>query len=663
MLIKDIIKSLIKYQKEENNSIFIKECINYFKKQKKIELNKIDDNSYCLVGVKYHLLYNQDKYNIDIINTKPQKNSTYRKLNLTNKQKYNLINQIDGIINEKYEICNNIQTNNNILYFIIYEKNNKLNSNSNYHLSNYIYEISTLLLGIDSLLFLEHQNLENYCNNFILTNAKNSINMIQLFRSKLKFYNWIEKEKFAIFSGAILQFLGTLYTQDLDLQYIDYSNNINQMKNIIEQFNEFDIHTIGNNTVIIKDKKNNTKYINLSHMYYIYMYEFPSMIDVDNLHIIMEDPKYHFHFLGMKCFSLHLTYSRLLSRKHPFSFIDIYMMKKINNLSFQQPCIPNLTIRQGKVSITNDQEDLYKFYKSIKKYLKLWWNLEVSIEELSSIFNKCNIISQKIQNSTKLLLPDFIINLNKFIQEIELYTLKHYTNPQSIIIDFNNNKNNNLDIFCKLNIKKIIKLENSLFMIHQIKTKIDKSKNKVPMIIYNTNLNTELIDTTNTHKYLINKKIDVLYFNYNIHNYIHNINFWKNLDLIINSHSIIIIHCIDSSKFYTTLQKNNKYEILYNNDIIWGVYKFNDKLPNHLNNNSVKALFYFKNDTNLNYLNIGSEEYLINPSYLISKFKEINCDCILQKKYLDLIPKNKLITLNIQKNILENYLCLVFKKK
>lgn len=663
MLIKDIIKSLLKYQKEENNTLFIKECINYFKKLKKIELNKIDENSYCLVGVKFHLLYNQDKYNIDIINTKPIKNITYRKLNLNNVQKYNLINQIDGIINEKYEICNNIQPNNNTLYFIIYESNKNSNGsnskNRQYKLSNYIYEISTILLGIDSLLFLEHQNLENYCNNHILSNAKNSINMIQLFRSKLKLYNWIEKEKFAIFSGAILQFLGTLYTQDLDVQYIDYSNNIKEMKNIINKFNEFDIHTIGDNTVIIKDKNNKYNYISLSHMYYIYMYEFPSMIDVDNLHIIMQDPKYHFHFLGMKCFSLHLTYSRLLSRKHPFSFIDIYMMKKINNLSFQQPCIPNLTIRQGKVDITNDQEDLYRFYRSIKKYLKLWWNLDVSIEELSSVFNKCSIISQKLQKTKNLLLPDYIININKYIQDIQLNILKKYSNSQSIILDIGNN---NFELFLKLNVKKIIKLETSLFMIHQIKTKLNKYKNQLPLYLYNYNLNTKIVDI-NKNKNLITKNLNILYFNYTIHNYIHNEDFWKNLELILQSNTIIIIHYIDSSKFYSILQQHNKYEISYNNDIIWGVYKFNDNLPNNLNNNLVKALFYFKNNPNLNYLNIGSEEYLINSEYLISKFKAINCECILNKEYLDLIPKNKLINLNIQKIILENYKCLILKKK
>jgi hypothetical protein len=116
---------------------------------------------------------------------------------------------------------------------------------------------------------------------------------------------------------------------------------------------------------------------------------------------------------------------------------------------------------------------------------------------------------------------------------------------------------------------------------------------------------------------------------------------------------------LDGNEIFKNLNNKKRYEIFYENDIYWGVYEYNEKIPENFDKN-FKMLFYMKD---VRGVHNGSEEYLVNIDNLIKKFD--NFKLIVRNNFLNELKHSKyqnLINLKYQHDILKLHVGLILKK-
>ena len=605
MNINNIIKDLYKYQNEEFKTHFLKKVIKYFKKKTIYEINKIDDNEFELSGIKIHLLYNNYIFSLFSESDLPDNilnNFSYRKLNLNQKQLNNLFNQKFGLDYNNFKICKNISVNQQIYYIII--------SNEEINKKNIInIELALVLLGIESLYFLDHQNLNNYCSDIILNNSSNLFNELIELKKILDKLSWLERDRIIIFSGLIYHFLGTLYTRDIDITI--FCNN-DKEKYIYEQYFK------NNNIDILYQIKNKKFNINSIGFMKLFLYKLPKLRNIDNILTILINPKYHFYFMGIKCFDILTNFETFTARRaNAVSINDTILLKKINNIDYYDKlCINNFNLRQGESRIFTDNV-INKMYLNVIDIMKKWWNINISMDYLKKHFIKCqNIISINYCNK-------YIKQIFKYIKNIILNYISTFDYTTIYQIGFG--KMPYLKSYIKLGIENIYGTEKSIYNLNYVLKKIKKYK-------INYNFTTDLSLEIKSNLILILLSIQ----------YIDLDQFFKNK---FNPHTIIIILYINGSKIYNELKKNNKIEIKYKDNIYWGVYPFNDK-------SLQKVLFYMQD---VEGYDNGIEEDLIIPDKIINTFTKNNFNLINQISLSD----NELKL--FQKEILFYYEILIFK--
>jgi len=157
----DIISSVTK----KNNDIpttFYKECLEKLNAYDQRKIYKIPEDKHILESIRLYLIENP--YNIyvadqDILKKMP--NAIYRTYNLTEKGRKNLLSQIYAITKYNVEsICHNIFDIKNICCVISktqIDKDNIIEIQDS-------YAAVGLLLGVESLEIMEHQDLRRFCN-------------------------------------------------------------------------------------------------------------------------------------------------------------------------------------------------------------------------------------------------------------------------------------------------------------------------------------------------------------------------------------------------------------------------------------------------------------------------------------------------------------------
>lgn len=617
MNINNIIKDLYKYKNNEYNTKFINKVIKYFEKKNDVIINEINNNEYELTGIKIHLLYNNTyKY---VLSNNLIQNSSYRKLNLNNKQLNNLLNQKYGLDNNDFKICKKIENNSNNenLFIIIINNKNK------YDFIN--KDLAFVLLGIESLYFLNHQNLDNYCKDIILNNSNELLINLKNLKEILNKLSWIERNKIIIFSGLIYHFLGALYTKDIDLTI--FCKNNEDKEKYIEYFK--DLTNIDIEYFVEGDK---------SILYKWLFYKLPQLRNIDSIYTILINPKYHFYFMGIKCVDILTNFQGFTNRRaNAVTINDTILLKKINNIDFYNIfCIKNFNIRNGETRIFTDTV-INSMFNNVINIMKKWWNIDISIEYLKKHINKCDILFKQIDYT-------YIKYCNKYTKKIlkliKIFTesiISKYIKKKSIYeIEFN--RMPYLKLYNNLKVKYIYGIDNSIYNINYISKKIQKYNIKYNLS--NGSFNDSKLDS----------KFDVILLLFSIQTVINDPDKFRNNILNISKPgTIIIITYIDGTKIYDELKKNNKIEIKYNNNIYWSVYPFND-----LNFN--KVLFYMNDVIKYDY---GMEEYLVFNDVLMNIFKDfnlINEISFLESNIFDNLKP-------FQKEILSYYKLLILKYK
>ena len=230
-----------------------------------------------LTGIKLNLLYNQNKYFTYFENDLPNNVLCYRKFNLSQKQADNLTNQLYGINQEDFSlICKKLKNNKKIFYFYI--SKTELKEKSQFLINNYYYELFSTFLGLQTLYFLEHQNLDHYCSDIILKNSKNLYKELFNYSEIYQELTWQEKDKLIIFSGLIYHFLGTLYTSDLDLIFV--VNDDKKCEYYLDVFKELDTH------ILLSNKTLKTKAAALPYLTNWLKYELPRLGNIDSIYTV-----------------------------------------------------------------------------------------------------------------------------------------------------------------------------------------------------------------------------------------------------------------------------------------------------------------------------------------------------------------------------------------
>jgi hypothetical protein len=677
-----IINSVIKHNNKLGTQ-FYKECIDKLKRCDPIIYNKIPEDKYILESIRVHLIYNNhDIYICDssLINSVfDKKNITYREFDKINKKSVdNMLHQIDAIEFKSMKgICNNYQFDINTPCLIIIENNNignnnskiiKDNSNKLIKITNKL-EIVNLMLGIESIKILGHQDLKRFCNFIDLaTELSSDINKsVTMFNRFYEFYNTLEtkfKERMILVSGSVLHSIGTTYTSDVDIIYYGENQSKDEiqeletkLKNYNKIQNDCDYYIIFNKSIISREK--------VGGYFYDWIYEkWPSLVGKDNMVEVMADPEHHFHFMGMKFMSVQLIIERLLLRAAPAAFVDLVMLKKINNYD-SDPCFPNLSLRKGHMTIYTDKEIDKKLY-TVKNYFKAWHNIDTNINDLKKDIKKCNELPHYIYSKK----PD----RNQYSSEIIRYhnmSAKHYINKYfktDKLLDIGAGPLRNIEYYQRIGIKKLVAIEPSSMSIKEGK-QYHKDKHLRISLDFIEGFGDELWEGNTTYKDVVRQKpYDSILFKFTIHYMIKNIDIvLKNISNVDKIGTTIIITCLDGNKINEKLNKHNansvgRYEIIFGDEPLYGVYSFNNN--NNTNNNSLKQIMvYFKGVYGVE---SGSIEYVVDTSLLINKFNSIGYTVLENTNFLDINDpeliriKNKLN--NAQKLVSELHKIIVLKK-
>jgi hypothetical protein len=623
--INNIIRDLYKYKNEEFNTKYLKKVINYFKKKTDKFIFEIENNEFELSGIYIHLLYNNYKF-IFSNNLNNYESYSYRKINLNYKQLNNLLNQKYGLDKNDFKLCSKIDIteNNNDFYIIIIDSDEKYDYISK--------ELALILLGIESLYFLNHQNLDNYCSDIIINNSIELFDNLKKFKKILEKLTYLERHRIILFGGLIYQFLGTIYTKDIDINIFCKDNE--QKEKYIEYFKNTDFDIL----YLVQNEKNNL----FKPIHEWLYYKLPQIRNIDNIYTILINPNYHFYFMGIKCIDILTNFQSSTNRRaNSVSINDTILLKKINNINFYNIfCIKNFRCRSKDKPRIFTNYIINNMYNNIVNIIKKWWNIDINIEYLKNHFNKCDLLFKNIDYTNYKYCNKYTNKILKFLNYFIETNIFNYIKKKSIFeIEFN--RMPFYKLYYKAKIKYLYGIDSSIYNINYIQKKLNKYNFKY----YITD---GLFTENNIYLQTLQKKnIDVILLLFSIQSIYNHELFINNIRNISKSGTIIIITYLNGNKIYNELKKNNKIEIFYKNKLFFGIYPFNDDKLN-------KVLFYQRDIIKYE---LGVEENLVFTEEILNLFSDFK----LIKKQL-FLENNTFKLLPFQKEIISYYELLILQK-
>jgi len=261
--------------------------------------------------------------------------------------------------------------------------------------------------------------------------------------------------------------------------------------------------------------------------------------------------------MGLKFTSLDMNINRLLSRGSSNSLADLVIYKKYFNYNLNI-CIPNMTIRQGQLTVF-DKNTIIKRITNIRKKIKKYYNEDINKDILNNMITRCNPESWHIYNSIKLFDKD-THNIVIFHLQIKEQLFSNYVKKTNNLLDIGSGKLTDLKFWIKYNIKHIDGIEPSIESIKLgLKKLKDQNINNVDIINSIANVNWK---NNKLFENIINKKYDIITFQYTLHYLISDIDLIiQNLLLVMQNKTKIIITCMDGDKIDKDLKIKKKIEI------------------------------------------------------------------------------------------------------
>lgn len=606
----------------------------YIECKKKLEvckdiIHKLPRKAHYVETLRLFLI-NQKKYNVFLSRTKPTE-QTYVVLKLSDLELSNLLIQLTVTENYSSNVLkftkNELdlkfkkgkKTGKNILYIVI----SHINSDSDYKIKN--NDSLGYILGIESIKILKFQRIDRIIEHIKNKDSRGGYERLQKYNEYMRGHN--DKNNSVIYGDALLEAIGLSYTNNVDI--IVLNDNCSRSDKINTEFNrEFNF-----NFVCKEDK-------------------FLSLLGIDDIYKILANPAYHFVFMGMKFLGLKQNITYFLQKVESSTFADLIMLKKLNKYKLSgQLCLPNMTIKKGKIEVFFG-DYLENFYKKIQTALKLKYNENTEINELKNIIVKCAEV------------PDNTIYTGKMVKDKDTGIIKyfHITVKESILTKFAKNSKYLLDvgtgkftdlfIWAKLNIQNVVGIEPSQDSIEKAQQKIEKEKPQINIKLIKGFGDELWIDKKNIYNDALVNVYDVITFQFCIHYMMKNIDIvLANIQNLSKKGTKVIISCMDGNKIKKDIEKYGKIEIRNNYEPIFAIIPTNQSFD--------EILVYFKGAYGVAN---GSVEPIVDINFLLNKFIKSDFKLIFRQSFVENNShvKNKMSP--IQKLVSSYYLILVLEK-
>lgn len=173
-----------------------------------------------------------------------------------------------------------------------------------------------------------------------------------------------------IFSGSIMEILGTTVASDLDVIVWNPDNQDTFLKS------DIDVSLWNGRQYLTKDgtsKDYTTTWYNS---------EYPALYGANSMEETIFDPRFHFYWKGLKFISLDAVIARLISRARPSGYTDLLMLSKIG-IPIQFPIqVPQTSIMQGHTYDYTTKSGQEQLLGTIQYYMKTWHNQMISKRDL-----------------------------------------------------------------------------------------------------------------------------------------------------------------------------------------------------------------------------------------------------------------------------------------
>lgn len=670
MIINELINYVKSYKTDPKYTFYKDALIKLEKLQKDLitkneKLHRIQQKTYLLEPLRIYLLSENAKdYNI-FLSDKKHKNCIYIKYTLTDKESNNFLTHI--ILTEEFE--SNIlklreidisdikkKFTQNIIYLNITDSKENINYKNIYKIKN-LYDSLTFLCGVESLNILKYQRfdrIKEFLNN---TESYKVYELLQEYNEYLHTLSNKDRDNYIIHSGSILEILGTTYTRDVDVIVNNTTDDTQTVRRYIQNMNnkykEIDI------SVIDKNGDYHTKNLEepLKYKKLWFTYQLPSMDGATDIYDVIINPIFNFCFAGMKFMNINLTVKRFLTRASISSMADLLMLYELNNLDIRnQICLPNMTIRQGRI-VTFYGDYLEIYFNKLKQVLKEYYNKDYTIDELKNMIKHCNVEGFDIYKGEQVKDPDTSI-VKYFHIMIKENILEKYAKNCEYLLDVGSGKLTDMRLWDKINVKNVVGIEPSIDSIELGNEKIAKFGFKGKINVIN---GVGDIDWNSDDKYklVLENKYDVITFQFTLHYMMNNIQtIINNLNKVMKNGTKIIITCMDGNKIQNDFKRYQKVEIRNKQEPIFAIvpfYKVTAEIPEKDNN----ILVYFKGAYGVS---SGSLEPIININKLIKIFEENKLKLLERRNFADynLPIKNKLYPNQLR--ISSYYMSMIFQK-
>lgn len=660
--INDII-SLLETYKINDKFTFHNICIDKFRSiLSKKEIHRIQPKSYILYGLRLYFLNNIDAFQF-VLSKYKYKNTSYLKIKLDSKEKYNFLSLINLMESFKSNILklNDVDIlelkkifDTDIIYFNIINKSNEINLQNYIEIKNY-YDTISFLLNIESLKILKYQRLDRIKEFLVNSEGYKVFEILQSFNEMIHSMTFEERDKYIIHSGAVLQAIGTTFTRDVDVIILKPELQPNEAKELIQNINL--IHKDIDQNIVDKNGDYHTKEIEepLKYKKQWLTYQLPSSDGASDIYEVLLNSKYHFFFIGMKFFNLNLTFNRFLQRASISSMADLLMLYDINGIDIRNKiCLPNLAIRQGKIKVFFG-EYLEIYFKTLQKSLKEYYNKDYTIEQLKKEIKHCNEMGFDIYKGEMVKDPDTDI-IKFFHILIKKEILKKNASNCKYLLDVGTGKLTDMRIWDEYNIRNVVGIEPSAESLKLGEERVKKFGFKGNLQLIN-GVGDDDWNSNQKYAQVLANKYDVITFQFTLHYMINNINtVISNLKKVMLPKCKIIVTCMDGNKIQNDFNKYGHIEVRNKQEPIFAIFPIykGDTIPEKDNN----ILVYFKGAYGVS---SGSLEPIIDIKKLIEIFDKNKIKLIERKNFAD-------YNIDIKKKIYPNqlrvsgyYMSLIFE--
>ncbi len=647
----NIIDCLNTHSKNNPKLTYLLSCIDTLQKLENINDVFLHTDNHIIDSIRLYLLYNQDEYKIYIHNHKLE-NETCIKLCLGEKTAKRMSIQLSTIVNngsmlnfnmddDKYNVGENM--------FVIITKNT-------YKYTNIPISFDTLgyLFGYHQMYFMKHQRLDRVTRFKHDDKALMKQQKLSKFIDYLKNIDWKIRDKVMIFSGTVFETLGTTWTGDIDVLIIQENNTQEQCKKLYDDIKDLCLDI----DAYILDMNNVWYCSNILPYHSIWFTStLPKLGGAENIYEVFSNSKYHYHYMGVKMLNIDINIKRILSRFNTNSLCDVIMLERINNINrLDKICVPNMTVRQGKIKVFDDKTVDKQIWK-IKDKVKLFYNKTVKYSYVSNLLKRCNETTADIYVGDKVYDPDTnIIKKNNILIKYMVYRFFGFNVKH--LLDIGSGRLTDLNIWNTYNIHHVVGIEPSMDSINASNDKMARGRN---------NTNVELVhgigneDWTQNNKYkpVLMNKYDAISFQFTFH-YV-----WQDFDIVMNNITKVLsnktkicISCIDGKKVLKELVHKERIEVRNEHEPIFAIipqFDANKYVPDAINN----ILVYFKGAHGVN---SGSIEALIDTDVLKKRMMQYKFKFIQEKNYNEYRTKVYNNMNNAQKSVSGYYTSIVFMR-